>query len=98
MKKLFFIFIFSYVILYANVSLFESELSNAQKGDKASMFNTGLLYYHGVGVEKNISEAIKWYQKAADKGSVEAMTNLGHIYLNGIVVAKDELQALNYYY
>ncbi|MFW3398483.1 SEL1-like repeat protein, partial [Aliarcobacter butzleri] len=35
-------------------------------------FNLGLMHEEGLGVRKNIPEAIKWYQKAAHLGDEES--------------------------
>lgn len=42
----------------------------------------GLLYEKGVGVEKNLSKAVSFYQKAAAKGIPQAESQLGHLLLN----------------
>lgn len=42
----------------------------------------GLLYQKGVGVEKDLSKAVSFYQKAAAKGIPQAESLLGHLLLN----------------
>ena len=37
------------------------------------------FYEYGKGVERNIEEAIKWYQKASDKGNKHAKTRLSRL-------------------
>jgi TPR repeat protein len=34
------------------------------------------LYQLGIGVEKDLDQAIFWYEKAAEQGSVAAQNNL----------------------
>ena len=33
------------------------------------------MYENGQGVKKNYTEALRWYQKAADQGNEQAKTN-----------------------
>ncbi len=42
----------------------------------------GVMYYSGLGVEKDEHEAIKWLQLAADEGHTKAAENLEYIRLN----------------
>jgi TPR repeat protein len=46
-------------------------------GDRDAAFNLGLKYYHGDGVDKNLVEAAKWWNKAANQGSTSAQLNIG---------------------
>ncbi len=57
------------------------------------MFNLGVTYEQGRGVEKDTAEAVRWYRKAAEAGDVEGMAHLGVMYAQGIGVAKDEAEA-----
>ncbi|CAN1211292.1 Sel1 repeat family protein [Tumidithrix helvetica PCC 7403] len=41
------------------------------------------IYHLGLGVEKNVVEAIKWYKKSAELGYPVASNNLAGIYLIG---------------
>ncbi len=43
-------------------------------------YELGLAFYNGEGQEKNIGEAIKHFEIAANAGNLEAMNNLGVIY------------------
>jgi len=67
------------------------------KNNPASMNGLGYCYQYGIGVEKNINEAVAWYRKAADAGNVDAMLNIGSRYMNGIDVRKDMREALAWY-
>lgn len=48
-----------------------------------SQFNLAIMCQHGQGIEKNIHEAIRWYEAAAKNGDEKAMYNLGAIYHDG---------------
>ena len=45
-----------------------------------SQFNLAVMCQRGMGTEKNIQEAIRWYETAANNGDERAMYNLGVIY------------------
>ena len=47
----------------------------------------------GKGVEQDLKEAAKWYQKAADQGDADAQYNLGVMYDNGDGVEQDNVTA-----
>lgn len=47
------------------VSLFKKA---AIKGSACAQFNYALCLENGKGTDKNLNEALKWYQKSADKG------------------------------
>ena len=49
----------------------------------------GNLYHLGLGVERNIEEAIKWYRKSAQQGYRIAENNLKTIY----VMEKEAIKA-----
>lgn len=63
-----------------------------------SQQNLGVMYWHGLGVEKNYNEAIKHYTIAAQLGNSLSLTVLGEIYMNGLGnVEKDEKTAVKYF-
>jgi TPR repeat protein len=41
------------------------------------------MYQKGVGVDQSYSDALKWYQKAAEQGDAMACHNLGSLYAKG---------------
>lgn len=56
-------------------SLSQSRLwfeKSANNGYGAAAYYMGWYYYYGVGVERNISEALKWFTKASELGMTEA--------------------------
>ncbi len=48
----------------------------ADKGNKEAMYQIGLLYQEGFGLNADEEEAKKWFRKAADKGHEEAKAKL----------------------
>jgi TPR repeat protein len=46
---------------------------------------------------RNFSEAVSWYRKAADGGNAAAQYNLGVMYANGRGVSKNDAQAVAWF-
>lgn len=59
---------------------FEMNFKFAKNGLVESMHEVAKLYLHGIGVEKNVDEAVKWFEKAVDEGDESAAVILGNIY------------------
>ena len=59
-----------------------------------SLLYLGKIYENGFGVEKSLSEAIKYYKKSADLNNTDAIYNLGMLYFFN---KKDYKQARYYY-
>lgn len=57
----------------------------------------GNCYYRGHGVDRNYTEAAKWYQKAADKGNASGQFNLGDCYYSGKGVSKNRTTAIEFF-
>ncbi len=49
-------------------------LSQAETGTSEALYNLGLMYSNGEGVQPDYIEAHKWFNLAAMKGSIEART------------------------
>ena len=56
----------------------------AEEGDNLAQFFLGYLYKNGLSVEKNLDQAIKWYELSAKKGNPYAQNNLALMYEKGI--------------
>ena len=52
----------------------------AEKNNPDALYNIGLLYMKGLGVEKDYRAAKHWFKQAAKYGSVDAAYNLGVMY------------------
>ncbi|GES75769.1 kinase-like domain-containing protein [Rhizophagus clarus] len=78
-----------------------AELFKEVADDEANEFpeakvRYGDCLYNGKGVEQNFSEALKYFEKAAEDGFKVAMYNAGNIYYNGISGVKDKEKAIYY--
>ena len=52
---------------------------DAEAGDALAQLNLGAAYDNGMGVKRDIEQALIWYQKAAEQGLAEAQFNLAHL-------------------
>ena len=66
----------------------------AANGDSAAQNHLGVLYRHGLGVDKSQADAVRWFRKAAKQGNSTAMFNIAASYYNGEGVAVDEAQGI----
>jgi TPR repeat protein len=62
---------------------------SAELGYPDAFASVGYVYEHGIGVEKNTAEAIRWYEKGVEKNDIWSANNLGLAYLNGEGVEKN---------
>lgn len=69
----------------------------ARQGISNAQYNLGVLYQQGLGVPRDMKEAIKWYRSAADLGHPEARYNLGIAYIEGVGVPYDPARAASYF-
>lgn len=72
-------------------------LRAAQMNDVSSQHNLGVMFSEGLGVCKNIHEAIKWYRLAAESGFAYSQHNMGDAYLNGKGVPFDLNEAQKWF-
>jgi len=73
---------------------FWSVYTAALRGDQAAQYKTGVMFQQGIGVDRNQSQAAKWYEKAAIQGHMSAQYNIGLMYANGDGVEQNEQFAL----
>jgi hypothetical protein len=52
----------------------------AKEDDEKAQYNVGLMYAQGLGVQKDMSKAVKWYEKSATQGNAFAQYNLAQYY------------------
>ena len=78
MKKFLSIIFIIFVSVILSFATNIDELKKAaEQGDAKAQFVLGGCYDFGDGVEKNPTEAVKWYRKAAEQGYAPAQFNLG---------------------
>lgn len=64
-----------------------------KRSDSDALYQLGMLYKEGHGVDKNQDEAIGYFKKAADRGSADANYELGLIYQEEM----ETVDAFNYF-
>lgn len=62
-----------------------------------AVFNLAMCYYRGIGTEKNVQEALKWFMNAAEQGDDQAMYNIAITYHDGKEVNRDMNEAKKWY-
>jgi TPR repeat protein len=71
----------------------------AKQGDATAQFNVGMIYANGKGVKNDLSEAMRWYEKAAKQESGAAQYNLAQIYyLKGKEAEPHAYEKAKYWY
>lgn len=66
-------------------------------GNIDAVFNLAMCYYRGIGTEKNVQEALKWFKNAAEQGDDQAMYNIAITYHDGKEVSRDMDEAKKWY-
>ena len=67
--------------------------TKAEKGDAQAQFDLGFMYDEGKSVERDSTEATKWYRKAAEQGFAKAQLNLAAMYESGEGIPQDYKEA-----
>jgi TPR repeat protein len=62
---------------------------------KDALIEIAQMYEKGTDLPQNYSQAIKWYNRAAESGSASAKVQLASMYLNGNGVPKDYSRAMD---
>ncbi len=74
-----------------------SLIKRANAGQTDAQVELGWRYENRVGVNLNLDEAYKWYNKAANGGNSSGQMNLGRMYFYGYSVEKDYKMALKWF-
>ena len=69
----------------------------AERDHADAQFTLGLMYVNGLGVLKDDTEAVRWFQLAADQGHAFAQSLLGGMYIEGRGVLKDPVFAYRWF-
>ncbi|MCX6900920.1 MAG: tetratricopeptide repeat-containing serine protease family protein [Verrucomicrobia bacterium] len=67
----------------AQLSDFAELSAKAAQGNAEAQFKLGVRYHYGEAVPQNYSEALKWFQKAAEQGFAPAQSELGYMHEQG---------------
>ena len=65
----------------------------AATGDANGLYNLGMCYARGLGVEVDDDKALGFFRAAAEKGQPQAVNNLGWFHLKGRGVPEDPVEA-----
>jgi hypothetical protein len=63
------------------------------RAQAAAMFDRGMQYYEGKGVQRDYAQALDWWRKSVDLGDPPSMTMLGILYFEGKGLRRDYVQA-----
>ena len=63
--------------------VFRSLKVDAEKQDAQALYELGLCYYLGLGVQRNFEEAARAFHSAAERKQVDAISALGVCYMEG---------------
>jgi adenylate cyclase len=69
-------------------------LQRAANGQVNAQYAVAKAYRDGRGVARDLSEAVRWFQAAAEQGNARAQARLGVRYLRGEGTAVDKVEAL----
>lgn len=71
---------------------------SAEQGDAEAQCIVATMYHLGLGLERNVLEAVRWYRKSAIQGYGVASNNLGGIFTIGDRdIAIDRIEADKWY-
>ena len=69
----------------------------AEIGDSSALYNLGIMYIKGLGVNRDPKQATEWLLLSAKQNNFLAQYFLGHIFAKGNGVTKDYKKALKFY-
>lgn len=100
MKKIYLIMILFFATasgVFAQTTNIVTLMLKAKSGEAEAQNALGEAYYDGKGVTENLTEAVKWFTKAAEQENAKAEYNLGDCYYYGYGVYKDYGEAVKWY-
>ena len=83
--------------LLAQLTYSDKILASAQSGHPEGQFQLGVCLQDGLGVDVNLSEAVRWYTLAAKQGHAGAQNNLAYCLYNGLGTAMNKKEAASWY-
>lgn len=100
MKKIYLILILFFATasgVFAQTANIVTLMLKAKSGEAEAQNALGEAYYDGKGVTENLTEAVKWYKKAAFQENAKAENNLGNCYYYGYGVYQNYEEAVKWY-
>lgn len=101
MKKIYLIMILFFATasgVFAQTTNIVTLMLKAKSGEAEAQNALGEAYYDGKGVTENLTEAVKWFTKAAEQENAKAEYNLGNCYYYGNGVQyRDREEAVKWY-
>lgn len=76
---------------------FAGHLALAEQGYPLAECQVGYFYYEGLGVERDLKQAVRWTRRAAEHGDRDGQCNLAWFYEDAIGVERDMEQAAFWY-
>lgn len=81
----------------ARGGVFDETLAKARDGDAIAQYEAAEAYAKGLGVGKDLKQAMDWYRQAAEQGSVEAQMALGGLLVGGKGVPRNSAEAAKWF-
>ena len=101
MKKIYLIMMLFFATasgVFAQTTNIVTLMLKAKSGEAEAQNALGEAYYDGKGVTENLTEAVKWFTKAAEQENAKAEYNLGDCYYYGNGVQyRDREEAVKWY-
>lgn len=100
MKKIYLIMILFFATasgVFAQTANIVTLTLKAKSGEAEAQNALGEAYYDGKGVTENLTEAVKWFTKAAEQENAKAEYNLGNCYYYGYGVYENYGEAEKWY-
>lgn len=69
----------------------------AAKNDCAAQYYLGRMRARGEGIDKDLMQALRWWNASAGRGERWAQVEIGNLYENGRGIAQDSAKALKWY-
>ena len=74
----------------------EEVRTRAESGEAEAQYYLGVMYKTGDWVQKNDTEAARWYRLATDQGHADVQATLGNMYAMGVAIPENLDAALRY--
>ncbi|XP_067680163.1 protein sel-1 homolog 1-like isoform X1 [Haliotis asinina] len=85
------------VVKQNNMTAFHYFKNAADKGNPVGQTGLGMMYMNGMGVDKDLTKAVRFFTMAADQGWVDGQLQLGIMHFSGLGVRRDYKVAVKYF-